>query len=90
MPNSINSGGAVGLERYPCMSKLGVQIPAATDQPRQLHCQTLGNRCEFDGSSEMTIINGCPVSQYVWHAKEPSLLMAMSAEHRSKFAALHR
>ena len=26
------------------------------------------------GSSEMTIINGWPVSQYVWHAKEPSLL----------------
>ena len=42
------------------------------------------------GSSEMTIINGCPVSQKVWNAKEPSLLMAMSAEHRSKFAPLHR
>ena len=26
------------------------------------------------GSSEMTNLNGCPVSQWVWHAKEPSLL----------------
>ena len=25
------------------------------------------------GSSEMTIISGCPVSQSVWHDKEPSL-----------------
>ena len=31
-------------------------------------------QCEYHGSSEMTIINGCPVSKYVWHAKEPSLL----------------
>ena len=34
----------------------------------------LGNRCECHGSSEMTIINGCPVSQWVWHDKEPTLL----------------
>ena len=26
-------------------------------------CLTLGNRCEYHGSSEMTIINGCPMSQ---------------------------
>ena len=26
------------------------------------------------GSSETTVINGCPVSQQVWHAKDPSLL----------------
>ena len=45
------------------------------------------------GLSDMTLIkNGGPVLQHVivWHAKEPSLLKAMSAEHRSKFAALHR
>ena len=36
-------------------------------------------------SSEMTIINGWPVSEQVWHAKEPSLL-----KDRSKIAALHR
>ena len=34
----------------------------------------IGNRCECHRSSRMTIINGCPVSQYVWHPKEPSLL----------------
>ena len=47
------------------------------------------------GLSDMTLClikNEGPVSQHVivWHAKEPSLLKAMSAEHRSKFAALHR
>ena len=36
----------------------------------------LGNRCECHGSSEINIIkiNRCPVSQFVWHAKELSLL----------------
>ena len=38
----------------------------------RLHSQTLGNRSKSHGSSEMTIINECPVSQ--WHAKEPLLL----------------
>ena len=47
------------------------------------------------GLSDMTlglIKNEGPVSQHVivWHAKELSLLKATSAEHRSKFAALHR
>jgi hypothetical protein len=32
--------------------------------------------------------NGGPVSQKVWHVKEPSLLKAVSANRRSKFAAL--
>ena len=41
--------------------RLGVRIPAATDQSRknrqwQLHYQTLGNRRECHGPSEMTII----------------------------------
>ena len=38
--------------------RLGVRIPAATDQSKML-----GNRYECQGSSEMTIINGCRVSQ---------------------------
>ena len=29
---------------------------------------------ECNGSSEMTIINGCLVSQWVWHATEPPLI----------------
>jgi hypothetical protein len=33
-------------------------------------------------------INGGPVSQQLWHVKEPSLLKTISAKHRSKFAAL--
>ena len=28
-----------------------------------LHSQTIGNRCECYGFSDMTIINGCPVPQ---------------------------
>ena len=35
-------------------------------------------------SSEMTIINGCPVPQYVWHAKNFYCPIAISARHRSK------
>ena len=34
--------------------------------------------------------NGCQVSQQVWLLKKPQCSMAMSAQHRSKFAALHR
>ena len=30
--------------------------------------------CECHGSSEMTIMIGCPMSQQVWHAEEVSLL----------------
>ena len=48
----------------------------------------IGNKCEYYVSEDMTIINGCPVSQKVWHAKEPSL--AISADAGSKCAALHR
>ena len=53
--------------------------PVATDLSRknrqlQLHCQTLSNRCQCHRSSEMTILNGRPVSQQVWHVREPSLL----------------
>ena len=41
-------------------------------------------------SSEMTIRNGWPVSQSVWHAVEPFCSMTMSVEYWSKFAAFHR
>ena len=51
---------------------------------------TLGNRCKCHGSMEMTIINGCPVSQYVWHAKEHSLLNGHECRAWVKFAALRR
>ena len=41
---------------------------------KQIHCQTLNNRCECHGSSGMTTIKGWPLSQYVRHIKDPSLL----------------
>ena len=40
----------------------------------QLHCQMFGNKCECCRSLEMTILNGWPVSQWLWQAKKPSLL----------------
>ena len=55
-----------------------------------MHCQTLGIRCECHGSSEMTIINGCPCHSRCGMLKNPNCSMILSAYHRSKFAALHR
>ena len=72
-------GEAVGQSIRLASGKLGVRIPAATDPSRekrqcQLPCKTLNNWCECHWSLELTIINGCPVSQQVWHTKELSLL----------------
>ena len=60
--------GRVEVERSPRMREIGVRSPAATtwiakNRMWQLHCQTLGNRCECHGSLEMNIIKGRPVSQ---------------------------
>ena len=75
------SRGGAGVGQSVCSASemLGVRISAATDLSRlnrkwQLHCSMLGIRCECHGSSEMTIINGCSMSQQVWHAKEPSMI----------------
>ena len=59
--------------------------------PLTVLCQTLGNRCECHGSSEMTIIKGvgrCHSRRGTLNI--PHCSMAMSAKHRSKCAALHR
>jgi hypothetical protein len=45
-------------------------------------------RSENHGSFGHDLKNGGPVSQKVWHVKEPSLLKAVRAKHTSKFAAL--
>ena len=70
--------GAVG-QRSPRKRKVGCLNPSYDRQKQLIQVVTaplsmLGNRCECHGSSALTIINGCPVSQQVWHAKEPSLL----------------
>jgi hypothetical protein len=55
---------------------------------------SIGNDCAFaklsenHGSVRYDLKNGGPVSQYMWHIKEPLLLKAGSAMHRTKFAAL--
>ena len=49
------------------------------------------NRCKCHGSSEITIINRCAVSQKLCGTlKNHHCSMDTSAEHRSKFAALHQ
>jgi hypothetical protein len=45
-------------------------------------------RSENHGSFGYDFKNRGPVSQQEWHVKEPSLLKAISAVLRSKFAAL--
>ena len=40
-----------------------------------MHCKTLNNRCDVHGSSKMTTRNGCPMSQWEWHALEPLLVL---------------
>ena len=50
----------------------------------------LMNRCESIGSSEITIINGCPCHSRCSTIKNLHCSVGMSAEHRSKFEALHQ
>jgi hypothetical protein len=46
---------------------------------------TLGHGCQFFGKDH---VNPGPVSHQVWYVKKHSLLKAISATHRIKFAAL--
>ena len=85
-------GGAVGKSVHLSSGRLGVGILAATDLSRknrywQLHCQSLGNRCECHGSSERTIKDR---HSRCGTLKNPHCSVAMSAKYRSKFAALKR
>ena len=51
--------------------RFGVRIPALTDPVKKgIETSTVKRKCECHGSSKMTIINGCLVSQLVWHVKE--------------------
>ena len=50
-----------GLKRSLRKRKVGCSNPTH-DRPKS-YCQTLGIKCECHGSLEMTIIDGCPVSQ---------------------------
>ena len=65
--------------------RMGVRIHVPTD----LSCYyMLGNRyvTRVLGDDHY---NGCPVSQKVWHAKNPHCSKTMSPEHESKFTALY-
>ena len=76
-------GGAMGCSVSIACGRLGVRIPATTDPSRKNSSTAKRSAIECHGSLEMTIINGYPVSQTVWHAiKNPHGSMVMSAEHR--------
>jgi hypothetical protein len=45
-------------------------------------------RSENHESFEYDLKNGAPVAQQMWHVKDPLLLKAISANHKSNFAAL--
>jgi hypothetical protein len=49
---------------------------------------SVASRSEDHGSFKHDPKRGGPVPQQVWHVKEPLLLKAVSAKHRSKFADL--
>ena len=64
----IRSGSVV--KRLPRIREIRIRFAVVTElhvsrknRWWQLHFQALGNRCECQWSSEMTIINGWPVSQ---------------------------
>ena len=67
------------LERLPRKVKVRCSN-SSSDRPKlykQIVTAPLSNvrhGCECHRSLEMNIIKGCPVSKYVWHAKEQSLL----------------
>ena len=48
------------------------EILVFESQPRHILVEPKKSECH--SSSEKTILNGCQVSQYEWHAKEPSVL----------------
>ena len=78
------------LERYwPRKRKVGCLNPSH-DKPMSFKqvVTTLGNRRECHRSSEMTIMNGCPVSQQVWRAKEPSMLSGHKCRAQVKICSL--
>ena len=63
-----NRRDGVVVEHSPRMREIRTLIPASTNlirknRLRQLHCQTLGKRCDCLASSEMTIIKGVTCSK---------------------------
>ena len=83
-----------GLERWPRVRNVRRSNPSR-DRPKSLkrvETAPLLNARQYVSLDMIINYKHKPLSQYVWHAKEPLLLnhMAMSVELRSKFAALHR
>ena len=73
---------------------LDVRILAATDLSLKTGCDSSTARLMAidvnvrNVSLKMTIINGCPVSQKVWHSKEPSLLKGHECRAQVKICSL--
>ena len=68
------------VSTFHVMFEKGVRIPAATALNRKkgsdisTPIQSAIGVYVCHGSTEMAIINGCPVSEEVWHANKPALL----------------
>ena len=81
----VNRGvDAMGKSIGSASGKLDAGIPAATDISHKKQIVTAPD------SSEMTVTNGCHVSQKVGPVKERSLLNSQECEHRSTFAGFFK
>ena len=66
---TLNRRGGVEIERSSRMREIGVRSPVATDLSRKN-----SSTAKRSALSESYIIRGRPVSQWVLHVKESSLL----------------
>ena len=86
--------GCVEVERSSCVSEIGVRSPVGTDPTHKnrswkLHCQTLVNR-RLSRVLRDAHYKRMPRVTVGGTLKNPHCSMAMSAKHRSKFAAFNR
>ena len=83
-----------GLERWPHNRKVGVRIPAATDREKswkQVVTAPMLNARQYMWVSRVLGDNHYKrVPSRCGTLKNPQCSMAMTAEHRLKFAVLHR
>ena len=82
----------VEVERSPRMREIGVRSPVATDLSRKKLLKTGSDSSTSKRSALGVSVTGprrCPCRSGCGTLKNPHCSMAMSAEHRSKFAALY-
>ena len=90
-----NGHGSSAVGQQVCKRKVGCSNPSSdrSKSLKQVVTAPLQNAQHevgvsyTDGSSEMTIIKGCPLSQQVWHVKEPSLLNGHKCQTQVKICS---